>query len=89
MDPNFTNRIVWFIISVAFKILYFIHDEFSMMHLKTESSFSYTNRCVITYVFGRNSEATFLSRKLVCKAFSQSINAFDNGEWSHTDLLRG
>lgn len=39
MDPNFTHRIVWFIISVAFKILYFIHDEFCMMHLKTESSF--------------------------------------------------
>lgn len=56
--------------------------------LKTEPNFEQINGSGITYVFGRNGEATFLSRNLVCKAFSQSINAFNNGEWSHTDLWR-
>lgn len=49
----------------------------------------YSNKCLryfITYVLGRKSEASPLSRQHVCKIISETVNALDNGKRAHAEL---
>lgn len=51
------------------------------------SKFLSIDRFLITYILGRQNEASSLSRKHVCESFGETVNALHNSEWTHLDLF--